>query len=104
MTPPSRPTSPPSWVRGSSRNGSSRFGTKGSGGSSSWEAAAAGSKQLPSAGGAHACPEQHFCLFPRAGYKAGMTHIVRDVEKPGSKLHKKEVRLLPLWKNTCMLH
>ena len=25
-----------------------------------------------------------------AGYKAGMTHIVRDVEKPGSKLHKKE--------------
>lgn len=24
-------------------------------------------------------------------YKAGMTHIVRDVEKPGSKLHKKEV-------------
>ena len=25
------------------------------------------------------------------GYKAGMTHILRDVEKPGSKLHKKEV-------------
>jgi large subunit ribosomal protein L3e len=25
------------------------------------------------------------------GFKAGMTHIVRDVEKPGSKLHKKEV-------------
>lgn len=24
------------------------------------------------------------------GYKAGMTHIIRDVEKPGSKLHKKE--------------
>jgi len=24
-------------------------------------------------------------------YKAGMTHIVRDVDKPGSKLHKKEV-------------
>uniref|UniRef100_A0A7S1LYT1 60S ribosomal protein L3 n=1 Tax=Alexandrium catenella TaxID=2925 RepID=A0A7S1LYT1_ALECA len=24
-------------------------------------------------------------------YKAGMTHIVRDVERPGSKLHKKEV-------------
>ncbi|KAL8168215.1 hypothetical protein V2J09_009714 [Rumex salicifolius] len=24
------------------------------------------------------------------GYKAGMTHIMRDVEKPGSKLHKKE--------------
>jgi large subunit ribosomal protein L3e len=25
------------------------------------------------------------------GYKAGMTHITRDVDKPGSKLHKKEV-------------
>jgi large subunit ribosomal protein L3e len=24
------------------------------------------------------------------GYKAGMTHIVRDVDKPGSKQHKKE--------------
>ncbi|KAF6140269.1 hypothetical protein GIB67_000317 [Kingdonia uniflora] len=24
------------------------------------------------------------------GYKAGMTHIVRDADKPGSKLHKKE--------------
>jgi large subunit ribosomal protein L3e len=24
------------------------------------------------------------------GYKAGMTHVVRDVERPGSKLHKKE--------------
>ncbi|BDA43239.1 60S ribosomal protein L3 [Coccomyxa sp. Obi] len=24
------------------------------------------------------------------GYKAGMTHIMREVEKPGSKLHKKE--------------
>merc|ERR1712061_907349 len=24
-------------------------------------------------------------------YKAGMTHIVRDVDRPGSKLHKKEV-------------
>ncbi|KAI3834162.1 hypothetical protein MKW98_018212 [Papaver atlanticum] len=24
------------------------------------------------------------------GYKAGMTHIVREVEKPGSKLHEKE--------------
>nr|TKS15603.1 hypothetical protein D5086_0000032980 [Populus alba] len=24
------------------------------------------------------------------GYKAGMTHLVREVEKPGSKLHKKE--------------
>merc|ERR1740121_1357624 len=25
------------------------------------------------------------------GYKAGMTHIVRDMDRPGSKLHKKEV-------------
>mmetsp|Transcript_7362 Transcript_7362/g.22675 ORF Transcript_7362/g.22675 Transcript_7362/m.22675 type:complete len:387 (+) Transcript_7362:35-1195(+) len=25
------------------------------------------------------------------GYKAGMTHVVRDVERPGSKLHKKEI-------------
>jgi len=25
------------------------------------------------------------------GYKAGMTHIVRDLERPGSKMHKKEV-------------
>ena len=24
------------------------------------------------------------------GYKAGCTHIIRDVDKPGSKLHKKE--------------
>ncbi len=24
------------------------------------------------------------------GYKAGCTHILRDVDKPGSKLHKKE--------------
>jgi len=25
------------------------------------------------------------------GYKAGMTHVVRDVDRPGSKVHKKEV-------------
>jgi large subunit ribosomal protein L3e len=25
------------------------------------------------------------------GYKAGMTHIVRDLDKPGSKMHKKEI-------------
>ncbi|MED6161395.1 60S ribosomal protein L3 [Stylosanthes scabra] len=24
------------------------------------------------------------------GYKVGMTHIVREIKKPGSKLHKKE--------------
>ena len=32
--------------------------------------------------------EPHLTAF--LGFKAGMTHIVRDVEKPGSKLHKKE--------------
>merc|ERR1711957_1027583 len=31
----------------------------------------------------------HFTAFTT--YKAGMTHIVRDVDRPGSKLHKKEV-------------
>merc|ERR1711966_632420 len=31
----------------------------------------------------------HFTAF--AGYKAGMTHITREVDKPGSKSHKKEV-------------
>jgi len=33
--------------------------------------------------------DPHFTAFMT--YKAGMTHIVRDVDKPGSKLHKKEV-------------
>ena len=31
----------------------------------------------------------HLTAF--AGYKAGMTHIVRDLDRPGSKMHKKEV-------------
>jgi len=31
----------------------------------------------------------HFTAF--LAYKAGMTHILRDVDKPGSKAHKKEV-------------
>jgi len=31
----------------------------------------------------------HLTAF--AGFKAGMSHIVRDVDKPGSKLNKKEV-------------
>lgn len=31
----------------------------------------------------------HLTAFP--GFKAGMTHILREVEKPGSKLNKKEV-------------
>ncbi|KAK1563557.1 hypothetical protein Q3G72_029157 [Acer saccharum] len=35
-------------------------------------------------------PNKPCKLTALLGYKAGMTHIVRDVEKPGSKLHKKE--------------
>jgi len=31
----------------------------------------------------------HFTAFP--SFKAGMTHIVRAVDRPGSKLHKKEI-------------
>ena len=31
----------------------------------------------------------HFTAF--MSYKAGMTHIVREVDRPGSKLHKKEI-------------
>ncbi|AFZ80792.1 60S ribosomal protein L3, putative [Theileria equi strain WA] len=31
----------------------------------------------------------HFTAF--MGYKAGMTHVVTEVDRPGSKLHKKEV-------------
>ena len=31
----------------------------------------------------------HFTAF--SGFKAGMTHIMRDVDRAGSKLHKKEV-------------
>ena len=44
------------------------------------------------------------------GYKAGMTHIVREVEKPGSKIHKKETaeavsgaaKLQPMRSYICM--
>lgn len=35
-----------------------------------------------------ASQQPHLTAF--MGYKAGMTHILREVEKPGSKLHKKE--------------
>ena len=31
----------------------------------------------------------HLTAF--SGFKAGMTHVLREVERPGSKLHKKEV-------------
>ncbi|KAH8921295.1 hypothetical protein BT69DRAFT_1345878 [Atractiella rhizophila] len=30
-------------------------------------------------------------LTAMLGYKAGMTHIVRDLERPGSKMHKREI-------------
>jgi len=43
-------------------------------------------KSFPKDDAAKAC---HFTAF--AGYKAGMTHITREVDKPGSKAHKKEV-------------
>ncbi|XP_014669276.1 PREDICTED: 60S ribosomal protein L3-like [Priapulus caudatus] len=36
-------------------------------------------------------PSKPIHLTAFMGYKAGMTHIVREVEKPGSKLNKKEV-------------
>jgi len=36
-----------------------------------------------------ATKKPHITAF--MGYKAGMTHIVRDIDRPGSKLHKKEV-------------
>jgi len=36
-----------------------------------------------------AAKDPHFTAF--AGYKAGMTHVTRGVDKPGSKSHKKEV-------------
>jgi len=36
-----------------------------------------------------ATAQPHLTAF--MGYKAGMTHIVREADKPGSKIHKKEV-------------
>jgi len=36
-----------------------------------------------------ASQKPHLTAF--IGFKAGMTHIVRDLERPGSKMHKKEV-------------
>jgi len=35
-------------------------------------------------------PSKPVHLTAFIGYKSGMTHILRDVDKPGSKLHKKE--------------
>eukprot|EP00834_Sanchytrium_tribonematis_P006669 NODE_513_length_6632_cov_0.519301.p2 type:complete len:397 gc:universal NODE_513_length_6632_cov_0.519301:4060-2870(-) len=36
-------------------------------------------------------PSKPVHLTAYIGYKAGMTHIVRDVDRPGSRVHKKEV-------------
>jgi len=36
-------------------------------------------------------PKQPVHLTAFIGYKAGMTHVVREVDRPGSKVHKKEV-------------
>jgi large subunit ribosomal protein L3e len=36
-------------------------------------------------------PKQPVHLTAFLGYKAGMTHILREVDRPGSKVHKKEV-------------
>ncbi|KAI9099374.1 ribosomal protein L3, partial [Phlyctochytrium arcticum] len=36
-------------------------------------------------------PTKAVHLTAYLGYKAGMTHIVRDLDRPGSKMHKKEV-------------
>jgi len=43
-------------------------------------------KSFPKDDPSKAC---HLTAF--LSYKAGMTHVVRDVDKPGSKVHKKEV-------------
>lgn len=36
-------------------------------------------------------PSKPVHMTATLGYKAGMTHIVRDLDRPGSKMHKKEV-------------
>lgn len=36
-------------------------------------------------------PKKPVHLTAFMGYKAGMTHIVRDLDRPGSKMHKREV-------------
>ncbi|CAG8539270.1 13324_t:CDS:2 [Funneliformis mosseae] len=36
-------------------------------------------------------PSKPVQLTAFMGYKAGMTHVVRDMDRPGSKMHKKEV-------------
>lgn len=36
-------------------------------------------------------PKKPVHLTAFLGFKAGMTHVVRDLDRPGSKMHKKEV-------------
>jgi ribosomal protein L3 len=36
-------------------------------------------------------PKKPVHLTATMGYKAGMTTIVRDLDRPGAKLHKKEI-------------
>ena len=48
-----------------------------------------------------ASKKPHLTAF--MGFKAGMTHIVRDLDKPGSKAHKKEVRAPPCWQGVRWL-
>jgi hypothetical protein len=36
-------------------------------------------------------PKKPVHLTAMMGYKAGMTTIVRDLDRPGAKLHKKEI-------------
>ena len=36
-------------------------------------------------------PKKPVHLTAAMGYKAGMTTIVRDLDRPGAKLHKKEI-------------
>ncbi|KAF5387790.1 hypothetical protein D9615_000048 [Tricholomella constricta] len=36
-------------------------------------------------------PKKPVHLTATMGYKAGMTHVVRDLDRPGSKMHKREV-------------
>jgi large subunit ribosomal protein L3e len=36
-------------------------------------------------------PKKPVHLTAAMGYKAGMTTIVRDLDRPGAKMHKKEI-------------
>lgn len=36
-------------------------------------------------------PKEPVHLTAAMGYKAGMTTIVRDLDRPGAKMHKKEI-------------